>query len=146
MNQIWKDVVDYVGLYQVSNWGRAKSLNYHRTGKEQILKQIIDDKGHVCVHLCKNGHSKPVRINRMVFEAFYRRLLPNEVVHHLSEVKTQNNVENLVAWDNFRHLSYHHKGNKNRLGKHHTEQSKTKISQTRRLKKLIDPNYGKRKK
>ena len=37
MIEIWKDIKDYEGYYQVSNLGRVKSLNYLRTNKEQIL-------------------------------------------------------------------------------------------------------------
>lgn len=47
MSEIWKDIYfvengveyDYRNLYQVSNFGRVKSLNYNHTGKEQILKE-----------------------------------------------------------------------------------------------------------
>ena len=46
MEEQWKDiyfeendvVYDYTGLYQISNFGRVKSLNYHQTGKKKILK------------------------------------------------------------------------------------------------------------
>ena len=41
MNEIWKDIKGYEGLYQVSNLGRVKSLNYNRTKKEKILKQLL---------------------------------------------------------------------------------------------------------
>ena len=33
-NEVWKDIPDYEGLYQVSNLGRIKSLNFNKTGKE----------------------------------------------------------------------------------------------------------------
>ena len=39
IKEIWKDIEGYENLYQVSNLGRVKSLNYKRTGKEKILKQ-----------------------------------------------------------------------------------------------------------
>jgi len=34
----WKPIINYEGLYEISNYGIVKSLNYNRTGKEQILK------------------------------------------------------------------------------------------------------------
>ena len=37
MREIWKDIKDYEGLYQVSNLGRIKSLNYNHTGKEKVM-------------------------------------------------------------------------------------------------------------
>ena len=39
MEEIWKDIEGYEGLYQVSNLGRVTSLNYGKTGKERLLKQ-----------------------------------------------------------------------------------------------------------
>lgn len=55
-NEIWKDVVEYEGLYQVSNLGRVKS-NY----KMIVLKPGVC-KGYLIVNLWKNkkGHSKRV--------------------------------------------------------------------------------------
>ena len=38
MKEIWKDKKDYEGLYQVSNWGRAKSLDRYVKGKGHSLK------------------------------------------------------------------------------------------------------------
>ena len=37
MSEIWKDIQGYEGLYQVSNLGRVKSLNYNKTSKSKIL-------------------------------------------------------------------------------------------------------------
>ena len=39
--EIWKPIKDYEGLYEVSNLGRVKSLNYKGTGKGKILKNIV---------------------------------------------------------------------------------------------------------
>ena len=38
MEEIWKDIPKYEGMYQVSNFGNVKSLNYGRSGKEKKLK------------------------------------------------------------------------------------------------------------
>lgn len=40
--EIWKDIKGYEGLYQVSNLGRIKSLNYRRTKKEKIMTPRIE--------------------------------------------------------------------------------------------------------
>lgn len=39
--EIWKDIKGYEGLYQVSNLGQVKSLNYNHTKQEKILKPKI---------------------------------------------------------------------------------------------------------
>lgn len=65
MKEIWKDIKDYEGLYQVSNLGRVKHLEFTRlnplTGgisiiKEKILKQNLTSFGYLSVALYKNGN------------------------------------------------------------------------------------------
>lgn len=48
--EIWRDIEGYEGLYQISNLGRVKSLNYKRTGKEKILKYKIENNGYIWKH------------------------------------------------------------------------------------------------
>ena len=54
----WKDVIGYEGLYQVSNLGRVKSLNYNRTGKEKIMKGGKDNNDYLFIILSKKGKVK----------------------------------------------------------------------------------------
>lgn len=142
MNEIWKDIKNYEGLYQASNWGRLRTLNYRQ--QKGVIKIMSLQKmrgGHYQVTLSKNGHSKKYLVHVLIFETFYRRLQANEVVHHLSEVKTQNNIENLVAWDKVYHKRFHMLGNKLCLGHMHSQQTKNKIR--RALKGRIPWNKGK---
>lgn len=94
--EYWKPVVGYEGLYEVSNWGRVKSLKF---GKERILKLFKDTSGYLCVKLCKNTNKCQFKVHRLVAEAF----LPNPdnlpCVNHKDECKTNNNVNNL-EWCN----------------------------------------------
>lgn len=69
MNEIWKDIKGYEGLYQVSNLGRVKSLNYLRTGKEQILKLNLEKWGYYTVKL-SNGTPKWFKVHRLVAQSF----------------------------------------------------------------------------
>ena len=62
--EIWKDIAGYEGLYKVSNLGRVKSLNYRKTGKEQILTPGKNANGYLQVRLSKNGVAKTYRVNR----------------------------------------------------------------------------------
>jgi len=73
MREIWKDIKDYEGLYQVSNLGRIKSLNYNHTGKEKVMKPYKTKKGYFYIHLCKNGEKKLFLVHRLIAETF----LPN---------------------------------------------------------------------
>ena len=81
MEEIWRDIKDYEGLYQVSNMGRVKSLgrwsNRQKNGvsfpyfiKEKILKNRKIKGGYYIVGLCKDKISKDYRVSRLVAEAF----------------------------------------------------------------------------
>ena len=58
MKEIWKDIEGYEGLYQVSNYGRVKSLNYNHTKEERIRKLDISNKGYASILLSKNKAKK----------------------------------------------------------------------------------------
>lgn len=97
MEEVWKDVEGYEGLYQVSNKGNVKSLNYHKTKKEKVLKHFIGIDGYLRVSLCKNKTIKRFLVHRLVSNAF----LPNPhnfpCVNHKDENK-QNNVVSNLEW------------------------------------------------
>ena len=96
----WKPIKDYEGLYEVSNLGRVKSLNYKRTGKEKILKNIECRNGYLAVSLTKLGKQKVFYIHKLVAEAF----IPNPdnlpQVNHIDGNKKNNKVSNLEWCDN----------------------------------------------
>ena len=73
MKEQWKDIKDYEGLYQVSNFGRILSLNYHREGKAELKNPSEDKDGYLKVNLWKNGKYKTCKVHRLVAETF----LPN---------------------------------------------------------------------
>lgn len=93
--EIWKDIKGYEGLYQVSNLGRVKSLNYNHTGREEILKSQKDKYDYLCVNLYRNGVMKRYTIHRLEYEAFYGKIPDGMQVNHINEDKTDNSLENL---------------------------------------------------
>lgn len=98
--EYWKPVVGYEGLYEVSNWGRVKSLPRNGTVKyARILKFHTNRQGYLQVGLCKNNKLKIFLVHRLVAEAF----LPNPdnlpEVNHKDENKTNNSVDNLEWCD-----------------------------------------------
>ena len=104
MEEIWRDIDGYKGLYQVSNLGNVKSLMHYRKGingnltivKEKILKQNINRKnGYLVVSLCKNGISKTSRVNRLVAETFISNPYNLPQVNHIDGNKLNNNKNNL---------------------------------------------------
>ena len=109
MEEIWKDIIGYEGLYQVSNLGNVKSLDridsigHIRKGK--ILdSSLVRDYYRVC--LSKNGERIVHMIHRLVAEAF----IPNpdnlNCVNHKDEDKTNNCVDNLEWCTNEYNLKY----------------------------------------
>lgn len=88
----WRDIEGYEGLYQVSNEGRVRSLNYHLTKKSKDLKQFLTPKGYLTVTLCDKQKMKTYSVHRLVAKAFIPN--PNNLleVNHKNEDKTDNRV------------------------------------------------------
>lgn len=95
MQEIWKDVEGYEGLYRVSNKGRIKSLNYKNTQRIKILKQYESTNGYLRTCLCKNGIAKFFLIHRLVAQAFINNQHNLLEVNHIDGNKQNNNVNNL---------------------------------------------------
>lgn len=107
--EIWKDIEGYEGLYQVSNLGRVRSLNYNQTGKVKVLK-LYNKRGYLEVALSKNGGKKFCLVHRLVAQAF----IPNPdnfpCVNHKSERKSENQAFNLEWCDHRYNNSYGTRG------------------------------------
>lgn len=93
--EVFRDIEGYEGLYQVSNLGNVKSLNYGRTGEECILKPANDGKGYLFVNLCKNGKPKKYYVHRLVALAFLLNPDNLKEINHKNEDKKDNCINNL---------------------------------------------------
>lgn len=100
--EIWKDVPGYEGQYQVSNYGRVKSLgrvtelNGGRQRKEpELIMKYTKRSGYPTLILRRSGDRKSAQIHRLVAQAF----IPNPgnlpVVNHLDYDRENNRVDNL---------------------------------------------------
>ena len=107
----WKDIPGYEGLYQVSNLGEIKSLNYRNTGKEKIIKPRKNKGGYLRVVLCKNGKQKDFLVHRLVAIAFIPNHNNYNQVNHKDENPSNNNVNNL-EWCTSKYNSNY--GNRNK--------------------------------
>ena len=95
MNEIWKDIEGYKGLYQVSNLGNVKSINYRRTGKERILKQMFNIDGYLKVALYKDGKMGWHMTHKLVAEAFIENQDNKPRIRHINALRADNRAENL---------------------------------------------------
>lgn len=100
MQEIWKDIKEYEGLYQVSNMGNVKSLNYNRTGEERILRPWVDSNEYLRVKLYREGNCKKLLVHRLVLMTFNPiDNMDKFDVNHRDENKKNNNLDNL-EWCN----------------------------------------------
>ena len=104
--EIWKDIVGYEGLYQVSNFGRVKSLdrivytaNGIRKYHGKILKQILDSqKFYFLVRLSKYGIVRIFQVHRLVAQTFIPNPENKPQVNHIDGNK-KNNCLNNLEWN-----------------------------------------------
>jgi hypothetical protein len=105
MEEIWKDVVVYEGLYHVSNMGRVKSLDRSVRGKCEGVSEIKGkillsdtDRGYRRSMLCNDGIKKRKRSHALVLEAFIGPCPEDMEACHNNGTRNDNRLENL-RWD-----------------------------------------------
>lgn len=99
----WRDVVGYEGLYQVSNYGRMKSLIWNGG---RLINPCLHTGGYMLVGLYKNGKRKNHFVHVLVAKAFVPNPFIKPQVNHIDGDKTNNQVENLewvTGSENSRH-------------------------------------------
>ena len=99
MNEVWKDVVGYEGLYEVSDLGNARSLNWKNCGYAKNLYLKHHNKGYLQVELVKNKVKKTFVVHRLVAMAFIDNPYRYALINHKDENKTNNRVWNLEWCD-----------------------------------------------
>ena len=105
--EIWKDIKDYEGLYQVSNYGRVKSLGRKKGGG--LSDRYIgneDKQGYIKVCLSKNGKVKHWQIHRLVYETFIGLIPDGMVINHKDQNPSNNRIENLEVCTQKENVNY----------------------------------------
>ena len=118
MEEEWRDIEGYEGLYQVSNLGRVKSLLF---GKELLLKQNkTSDKKYWKVNLYNDGNCKNKRVHVLVAKAFpdiCGDWFEGAVCNHKDENGLNNNALNIEVCTNVYNTNYG--TGKQRMGEMH---------------------------
>ena len=101
--ETWKPIYGFEGIYEISSFGRVKSLARLRKASrggfapvaEKILKQKTSKSGYKVVHLRHEDLEKHPSIHRLVAEAFIPNIENKATVNHIDGNKENNNVSNL---------------------------------------------------
>jgi hypothetical protein len=106
MSDIWKSVVGYEGLYEVSSTGLVRRLAGPFRRETRQIKHILDRRGYCRVKLSKDGVVVTHNLHKLVAQAFIGPM-PNEAtVNHKNTIKTDNcylNLEYCSRLENTRH-------------------------------------------
>lgn len=105
-NEVWKSIRGYKRLYEVSNFGRIKSLERKIHPEEAILKLFYNPNGYVYIILHKNGKGKNCRVHRLVAKTFIKNPYRKPEVNHIDTDKTNNKANNLEWLTKKEHLQH----------------------------------------
>lgn len=101
--EIWKDIVDYEGLYQISNLSRIRSLdrrinhknNHTIIRKGKVIKPVLGNRGYLKFLLSKDNKQKAQLLHRIVAQYFIPNPENKSEVNHIDGDKTNCRIENL---------------------------------------------------
>ena len=113
MDEIWKDIEGYEGLYQVSNLGRVKFLERRvasgnsasRVIREHIVTPSLK-RGYHRIRLCKEGSKCFFFVHRLVADAFIPNIENKPTINHKDGIRNNNVVSNL-EWATFHEQIVH---------------------------------------
>lgn len=113
--EIWKNIKDYEGFYQASNFGRIRSIPHIANGgyrskiqriKGKVLNPTPNDKGYLRVFLSKNNKVKTKYVHILIAQTFIPNLENKPQVNHIDCNKQNNRVDNLewcTGLENMKH-------------------------------------------
>lgn len=117
MEEIWKDITDYEGYYQVSNFGRVRSLDRigiqrHYSGCDAVheyksrMMTIQKWQGRAFVSLTKDRKETKFQVGRLVAMEFIDNPKGYKIVNHLDANPMNNHVSNLEWCDQSRNIQW----------------------------------------
>ena len=107
MKEIWKPIIGFEGLYEVSNLGRIRGLDRLDSLGKRIRSRIKGTAlgtGYLWVNLWKNGKGIRIPVHHLVAAAFLGPRPKGFDVHHLDETRINNRSSNLQYWPRIAHM------------------------------------------
>jgi DNA-binding NarL/FixJ family response regulator len=151
MQEIWKDIAGYEGLYQISNLGNVKSLerkiraNKHggiKTIKERLLSICYNEHGYKIVNLWKDNKFITQRVHRLIANAFIPKVDGKPFINHKNSIRDDNRIENL-EWctqkENMQHA--YNSGSKKQKNCENHHCAKLKNAQVLEIRRLYKIGY-----
>ena len=142
MEEIWRDIVDYEGLYQVSNLGNVKSVDRQIKTIEGFLKKIegkfikftCNNYGYLYVDLYKYNKKHRFYIHRLVAETFLENPKNKPFVNHIDCNPLNNKVDNLEWCTQKENIQY-----ANKLGRMKSIENLKKVDRNKLIQKCSKP-------
>lgn len=157
MEEIWKDIPGFDGLYQVSTYGRVRSLLRRHGAMPYIMKPVNHGQGprkYKQIQLSRGGKSHTIGIHRLVALAFIPRIEGKNHIDHIDGDPSNNHVENLRWCTHLENMNNPITRERERqaiytnpvFGHKLSEETKAKISRARKGKYYGEENpfYGKK--
>lgn len=147
MKEIWKDIIGYEGLYQISNMGRVKALSvrklrgiYYHTQPEKIMKLNTSGKRYYNVQLSRDNINKYYSVHRLVATHFVPNIENKSTVNHIDGDRYNNCYSNL-EWCTVKENIHHalRTGLKKAFGENH-KHSKLKNEDVLFIRSSTKPN------
>ena len=104
IEEVWKDIPEYEGLYQGSNFFKVRSLCHYGKSKNNSVHFVnsktlnfTKDKstGYLTVNLCKNGVTKKHFVHRLMAHLFIPNPENLPTVDHINRIRDDRKISNL---------------------------------------------------
>ena len=133
MEEVWKDIEGYEGLYQVSNLGNVKSWHTHGGKCGALLNTTLNKDGYCIVTLHKESKHKSYLVHRIVAYLFITNVHNKPHINHIDGNKQNNKINNL-EWvtpiENYIHAIKNDLINQSRITRHRgINHHKTKLNE-----------------